>query len=141
MSLPDVNSNCLNRGQKYKTYLSHAFSRKNLPYWLMHVSQNPNFCHIGKYGSFSKLSFPPDRSIWGQNGNPISLESASGFLTKPSYYNLKISILKYSPISLRKCPQNESLRKCPKKSRQIFKTDIFNYNMIGLSGTPTRTPD
>ena len=25
----------LNGGQKYNTYLSHAFSRKNLPYWLM----------------------------------------------------------------------------------------------------------
>ena len=35
MSLPDVNSICLNGCQKYNAYLSHAFSRKNLPYWLM----------------------------------------------------------------------------------------------------------
>ena len=35
MSLPDVNSICLNGGQKYKIYLSPPFSRKNLSYWPM----------------------------------------------------------------------------------------------------------
>ena len=31
----DMDSNCLNGGQKYKTYLSLPFSRKNRSYWLM----------------------------------------------------------------------------------------------------------
>ena len=75
-----------------------------------------------KYGSYSTLKFSPERSIWVRMGIPASLESASGFPTKPWYYNLKISILKFSPNI---CSQNESLRKCPQKSRKIFKIDIF----------------
>ena len=89
--------------------------------------------YIGKYGSFSKLNFPRDRSIWVKMGIPASLESASGFPTKPWYYNLKISILKYSPNI---CSQNESLRKCPQKSRKIFKTDIFKFFYNGFVGDP-----
>ena len=76
MSLPDVNSICLNGGQKYNAYLSHAFSRKNLPYWLMcrktrifailenmgHF-QNWISLQIGQYGSKweSQLVWSPRR--------------------------------------------------------------------------------
>ena len=78
MSLPDVNSICLNSGQKYNTYLSHAFSRKNLPYWLMcrktrifailanmgHF-QNWISLQIGQYGSKweSQLVWSPRRGF------------------------------------------------------------------------------
>ena len=77
------------------------------------------------------MNFPPDWSIWVKIGIPASLEAASVFPTKPSYYNLKILILKYSP---NRCSQNESLRKCPQKFRKIFETDIFKLH--GFVGNP-----
>ena len=83
---------------------------------------------VGKYASkmwsYSTLKFSPEWSIWVRMGIPASLESASGFSTKPSYYNLKMPILNFSP-NIYICSQNESLRKCPQKSRKIFKIGVF----------------
>ena len=134
MSLPDVNSICLNGVQKYNAYISLSFSRKNRSYWPMcHKTQI--FHILEKYGSFSKLNFPPDRSICVRMRIPVSLESASGFPKKPSYYNLKTSIFKFSP-NIPVCSQNESLLKCPQKSRKIFKTEIFKSYYDGFVGNP-----
>ena len=133
-----MNSICLNGVQKYKTHLSHASSRKNLPYWLM-CRKTRIFAIVGKYVSFSKLSFPPDRSIWVRMGIPVSLESASEFPTKPSYYNLKIYILKFSPnIYAHKMNPYVNVHKNLEK---YLKSIFSNYIIMVLSRTPTLTPD
>ena len=74
----DMDSNCLNGGQKYKTYLSPAFSRKNRSYWLMCRKTQIFAILENNYGSFSKFKFSPEqaKSVWW--GNHVRLESASG---------------------------------------------------------------
>ena len=69
MGFMDMNSNCLNGGQKYNAYLSHAFSRKNLPYWLM--CRKTRICAIyWKIWVIFKIEFPSRSGNMGQNGNP-----------------------------------------------------------------------
>ena len=80
------------RSKAYDTPSARIFVSKSVI--LTDLSQNPNFRYVGKYGSFWKSKFPPNQSIWVRMGIPVSLESASGLPTKPSYYNLKMSFSK-----------------------------------------------
>ena len=75
-----------------------------------------------KYGSFSTLKFSPERSIWVRMGIPASLESASGFPTKPSYYNLKMPILN---IFRDFCGHLRKDSFCEHMLGEYFKIDIF----------------
>ena len=121
MSLPDVNSICLNGGQKYNTYLSHAFSRKNLPYWLM-CRKIRIFAILGNMGHFQN---------WvslqiSQYGSEWESQLAWSPRRDPRQtHEIIFWIFRFKNIRPILYSQNESLRKCPQKSWKIFKIEIF----------------
>ena len=56
----DLDSNCLNGCQKYNAYLPHAFSRKNLPYWLM-CRKTQIFAILENMGHFQNSNSPQSK--------------------------------------------------------------------------------